>query len=108
MHLDKCTGTLAPSPSLFLQQIASLELVAAERCWWDCGGRTSGIISCCVLALPPNVSDAGSTFQGVLSKYGPESGAEAGPQLTRLCFRDAWGLSHSSGYVDIHSAQAEG
>lgn len=37
-------------------------------------------IFCFVLALPPNVPDVRSVFQGVLSKYEPESEAEAGVQ----------------------------
>lgn len=37
-------------------------------------------IFCFVLALPPKMPDARSIFQGVLSKYEPESEAEAGVQ----------------------------
>lgn len=44
-----------------------------------------GIISCCVLALPLTVSDARSIFQGVLSKYEPESGAEADLAMRQGC-----------------------
>lgn len=39
-------------------------------------------IFCFVLALSPNVPDARSIFQGVLSKYELESEAEAGVQQT--------------------------